>query len=62
MSSQIRVIKKRDLNVSADQPTGSVTKTERQRERELVAVVETWIEEFELRRRSQRTRALGRTR
>ncbi len=62
MSSQIRVIKKRDINVSTDQPTVSVTKTDRQRERELVAVVETWIEEFELRRLSQRTRALGRTR
>jgi len=62
MSSQIRVVKKRDVNVSTEQSTGSVTKTERQRERELVAVVETWIEEFELRRRSQRAVSLGLTR
>ena len=52
MRSQVRVIKKDSNNVSKQRPDTSATKTERQRNREIVAVVKSWIEELELRRRS----------
>jgi hypothetical protein len=52
MSSRVRVIKKDRNNVSKQPPNTSATKSERQRHRELVAVVKSWIEELELRRRS----------
>ena len=51
MTSQIRVIKKDHENRSKPPAIGNQTKTERQRNREMVAVVKSWIEELQLRRR-----------
>jgi hypothetical protein len=51
MSSQIRVVKK-DQNSKLKQPAVSgQAKSERQRNREIVTVVKSWIAELQLRRR-----------
>ncbi|HJZ80232.1 MAG TPA: hypothetical protein VKD91_07795 [Pyrinomonadaceae bacterium] len=51
MSSQIRIVKK-DRESGSKKPQVGEAKTERQRNREIVAVVKSWIEELELRRQS----------
>jgi len=54
MSSQIRIIKKDRDKGLAPPPVGSEMITDRQRIREMAAVVKSWIAEFELRRQSSR--------
>jgi len=61
MSSQIRVIKK-DRENGSKQPRRSENKTEQQRNREIVAVVKSWVEELQLRRRSLPAPAAGSSR
>jgi len=61
MSSQIRIVKK-DQDKRSKQPAINQAKSERQRNREIVAVVKSWIEELELRRPSVAVPAIGSSR
>ncbi len=53
MGQQIRVVKKRTDNESKRHSTSAEKKTSRQRDREIVAVIKSWIEEFEVRQLSR---------
>jgi hypothetical protein len=62
MSSQIRVVKKQKADESMRAAVERNTKNEQQRNREIVGVIKSWIQEFKLRNRSGSEVSLARQR
>ena len=60
MSSQVRVVKKQNADASVRGTVKSRAKNEQQRNREIVGVIRSWIEEFRLRTTTSSQAALVR--
>ena len=58
MNSMVRIVKQRTNDSPSNLPPTFIEKTDRQREREVVATVKGWIAELELRRLSRPSLAL----
>jgi len=58
MSSQVRIVKRRKVDESMPVVTKDNVKNEQQRNREVIGVIKSWIDEFKLRTASQAEAAL----
>jgi hypothetical protein len=58
MSSKIRIVKRRKAHESMRVTANDDAKSEQQRNREIVGVIKSWIEEFKLRSSSRSKAAL----
>ena len=58
MSSEIRIVKRQKADESLHVKANGNAKSEQQRNREIVGVIKSWIEEFKLRSSSRSKAAL----
>ena len=48
MSSQVRIVKKQKADEAVPAQAPDIVKNERQRDREIVGVIKSWIDEFKI--------------
>jgi len=58
MSSKVRIVKRRKVDESMPVVTKDDVRNEQQRNREVIGVIKSWIDEFKLRTASQAEAAL----